>query len=45
MIIDQSSQNRLYSGTSAFGEEAGVIGIAGEFLVHFIVERFVNAVI
>ena len=44
VMVDEGSQNRLYARTSPFGKEAGVIGIATQFFVHFIVQRFVDAV-
>jgi hypothetical protein len=44
-VVDERSQNRLYSRTSPLGKETCVIGIATQFFVHLIVQRFVDAVI
>lgn len=45
VVIDKRAQNGFNTGTSAFGEETGVVRIALEFLVHFIVKRFVDGII
>ena len=42
VVINQRAQNWLYPRTSAFSEETGVIWIAVEFFVHFIIKWFVD---
>ena len=45
VMVNQRAQNRLHSGTSAFGKHTRVVGVAVEFFVHRIIQRFVDAVI
>ena len=45
VVINQRTQNWLYTGASAFSEKTSVIGIAFQFFVHFVIERFVDRII
>jgi len=42
--VDQRAQHGFHRRAAPFGEETGVVFVFAEFLVHGIVERFVDAV-
>jgi len=44
VMVDQRAQHRFYGGTAALGEHACVVPVAVQFLVHLVVQRFVDAV-
>ena len=42
--VDQSAQNWFYRAAASLGEKAHVVFIFIEFFVHFVVQRFADAV-